>query len=134
LFVELQQSLGDVSGRPPEQRLQLIDDLAQRRLKPLSFLRKWNEELQAPKAGRVEVPPDFPRDHDRPPMSAASRPANFFEAAQPAGPAVSAQSREAPTSAGNPPQPAKNPGLPLWIKLVLGAFALIVFLSLFSGW
>jgi len=134
LFVELRQFLGDGSGRPPEHRLQLIDDLAQRRLKPLSFLRKWYEEPQTPPADKAEVPVDSPRDRDRPPVSAAPRQANFFEAAQTAGPAVSAHSTEAPTSGGNPVPPAKNPGLPLWIKLVLGAFALIVFLSLFSGY
>ena len=41
LFVELQRVLRGPAGEVAQDRLVLIDDLAQRRMKPVPFLRKW---------------------------------------------------------------------------------------------
>lgn len=58
LFVELQQVLrGGSAGADPE-RLQLIDDLTQRRLKPLVFLRQWQRHGLGQDGGRPEVGKD----------------------------------------------------------------------------
>ena len=133
LFVEVQQCLGGEPGRRPEHRLQLIDDLAQQRLKPLTFLRKWHEERKAAEAGNAGTSPGSLPDPDRLTMSAAGGPTNFFEAVQSAGPAVPPRSTEIPTSTGVPSPPAVNPGFPVWIKILFGVFAVIVVLSMFSA-
>lgn len=55
LFVDLQQVLRGSRTALPLKMLELIDDLAQRRLKPLTFLRKWQEQQAVRPA--VEAPP-----------------------------------------------------------------------------
>jgi hypothetical protein len=133
LFVVLQQFLGDGSARPPEHRLQLIDDLAQGRLKPLPFLRKWNEETGAPPAGKADAPPESPPHPDRASKRTKARSTDSVPPSQPRKPAVPPQSTKARVNAKAPSPPAVNPGLPGWVKTVLGIFVVFVILGLLFG-
>jgi hypothetical protein len=72
LFVELQQVLRRAGGEESRERLALIDELVQRRIKPLPFLRKWNS-LGGVEAGARPQSPPASIEEAQPPRAQAGR-------------------------------------------------------------
>lgn len=146
LYYEIGQLLDVHGDRRNESRLQLVDNLVAERVRPVPFLRKWNEgkERQERKAEESAPPPPPPPSPPPPAPSVAPafRRESPFAIDPPAPPAAAAQPASAQGPGAAQPSAAQNPagsqtstpkpgGVSVG-KIILGIFIVFIILSLMA--
>ena len=147
LYYEVGQLLEAHADRRNESRLQLVDNLVEGRLRPVPFLRKWNEQSgarQPPQSEASPAPPPPPPSPPPPaptvapafrrespfaidppaPRAAAAKPASAQEPS-PAQPAAA----QSPAGAQTPTPPTSGVSFG---KIILGIFIVFFILSLMA--
>ena len=143
LYYEVGQLLEVHADRRNESRLQLVDNLVEGRLRPVPFLRKWNEQSGARQPPKSEASPAPPPPPPSPPPPAPSvdpafrrespfaidRPAPRVAAAKPAsaqGPsAAQPAAAQSPAGAQTPTPPTSGPSFGKVILWGIVAFFVI---------